>query len=372
MTELEQLLRDDLHRATTDLDIEVDAAAILTQHRTARRRRVWTWVAVGAAGLAFGLTAWSALGGLGNVIPGVPDPRQSPAPIPSGSASPPPSVPTGSNASSTPTLNPVPTIAASIYFLDFSTQEMPEDINKWAGNPVPNDIDGLISREIRQVTAATPVRGALEAMLAGPQSETLVALWPTDTRVLGISQADGIITVDLSGEARNASVGAASEVTMVQTLVWTVTAAYAMPEASVRLLIEGAPAGEAWGHMVWDAPIPRDAPLGTLSRIIVDTPLWKETVGSPVRISGEAAVFEATLAYTVFDVGTALAKQENLSDHVVAQGFTMTAEGQAFSPFSFEVALPPGDYSVELSEPDASGGLSGQPGPTTFQRFTIR
>ena len=353
MTELEQLVRDDLQRATADLDIEVDAAAILTRHRGTARRRVWTWVALGAAGLAFGLTAWSALGGLSTVIPGIPDPNQTPAPILSGSPAPLPSTPAGPDASSTPTLNPVPTVAAAIYFMDAQTV-------------LENEDHGTISRETRHVTAATPVRGALESMLSGPTSENLLPLWPTDTRVLGISRNDDVITVDLSGEARSASVGAASEVTMVQTLVWTVTAAYGTPEAAVRILIEGQPADDAWGHMVWDAPVRRAEALGTLSRVIVDTPRWLETVGSPVLISGEAAVFEATLEYTVTRI--------DVTAEQVASGTTMTAAGQQFAPFSFEIALEPGAYIVWVTEPDYSGLPPDEAPqrPQGFKRFVVR
>lgn len=379
MTELEQLVRDDLHRATADLDIEVDAAAILTRHHATGRRRVWTWVALGAAGLAFGLTAWSALGGLSTVIPGIPDPNQTPAPILSGSPAPLPSTPAGPDASSTPTLNPVPTVAAAIYFMDAQQMEqIPENTNKWV-TVEAEDFDGTISRESRQVTAATPVRGALEAMIAGPTSEGLLGLWPTGTRVLGISVDGDVITVDLSGEARQATVmhlpiGAASEVVMMQSLVWTVTSAYNMPDAAVQLRIDGAPAGAAWGHANWDAPVRRAEALGTLSRVIIGTPRWNETVGSPVHVSGEAAVFEATLEYAVYDVQKALDTQTNVSDHQVAWGTTMTAEGQRFAPFSFDLALGPGRYSLVIREPDYAGlppGEGPQP-PETWVNITVR
>lgn len=372
MTELEHLLRDDLRRATADLAIEVDADALLAQHRAATRRRVAAGVALAATGLALGAVAWGALGG--GTIPGVPRPQQpdplttpsapalptatptgagsaSPTPRPSGSpsaappAAPGPATSAPSGRGVTP-VAPAGTASVAVYFVD--------------GSNTDHQGDPLLTRETRFVPKGTPVRGALEALLAGPSDAGLRGLWPRGVRVLGIAQAGGVITVDLSGEARDASVGAAAEVAMVQSLVWTVTSAYDQPDARVRLLIEGRPAGDAWGHMVWDAPIAREAALDALTPVIVDTPLPGATVGSPVVVTGEAAAFEATLEWRVIRAGVE-----------VARGTAMTSEGQRFAPFRFTVDLPAGSCVLTVAPTDPSGGAAG-PIPTAGRSFTVR
>ena len=80
---------------------------------------------------------------------------------------------------------------------------------------------------------------------------------------------------------------------------------------------------------------------------------------SPVRVSGEAAVFEATLLWEV-----------RRDDAVVRSGFTSTAEGQRFAPYAFSLDLPPGDYEIRVTEDDPSDG-AGRPAMTDSRRVTV-
>jgi hypothetical protein len=68
-------------------------------------------------------------------------------------------------------------------------------------------------------------------------------------------------------------------------------------------------------------------------------------VSREVQVTGEAAVFEATLLWQVLRDGT-----------VVRSGSTATGEGQRFAPFAFEVTLDPGEYTVRVLEDDPSDG----------------
>ena len=80
---------------------------------------------------------------------------------------------------------------------------------------------------------------------------------------------------------------------------------------------------------------------------------------SPLRIEGEAAVFEATLLWEVRRDGA-----------VVRSGATTTTEGQRFSPYSFAVTLPPGEYEVRVAEDDPSDGAA-RPVMTDTRRVTV-
>ena len=91
----------------------------------------------------------------------------------------------------------------------------------------------------------------------------------------------------------------------------------------------------------------------------IDDPAEGATLRSPVRVSGEAAVFEATLLWEV-----------RRDDAVVRSGFTSTAEGQRFAPYAFSLDLPPGDYEIRVAEDDPSDG-AGRPAMTDSRRVTV-
>ncbi|HHU38556.1 MAG TPA: hypothetical protein GXZ45_04640 [Propionibacterium sp.] len=82
---------------------------------------------------------------------------------------------------------------------------------------------------------------------------------------------------------------------------------------------------------------------------------------SPVRLSGEANVFEATLPWIVMTMDGA----------TVQEGFVNTREGQTFAPWELTLTLPPGSYVLEVYESDPSGGLSGRPPDRDSRNFTV-
>jgi hypothetical protein len=67
-------------------------------------------------------------------------------------------------------------------------------------------------------------------------------------------------------------------------------------------------------------------------------------------VSGDAAVFEATLVWELRQDG-----------RVVDSGFDTTLDGQRFSEFKFELELEPGEYTVVIIEDDPSDGEGGEP-----------
>lgn len=207
-----------------------------------------------------------------------------------------------------------------------------------------------LARELRAVPDDQAPEAAVAAMIEGAADPDYTTTWNPATEVLDVTDEGGAVTVDLSDDARTANVGSEGAALMVQQLVYTVTEALD-EDAAVTLLIEGEPAGELWGVVAWDEPVVRDDPLGVRVLVQIDAPTEGVVTTSPLRIEGEAAVFEATLGWRILDADS----QE------LQGGFTMTEEGQTFSQFAFPVVLEPGTYTVEIIEDDPSGGEGGTP-----------
>lgn len=272
-------------------------------------------------------------------------PAVGPTPAPSTSASP--------GASVEPSVSPAPATPSPTAPTATPTSEAPSGLVYFV---VDTTRGFRLTREPR--AGASDARSAVEAMIAGPDDPDYSSSWPKDTRVLGVDQRDGVIAVDLSGEARDANVGASGEAAMVQQLVWTVTESVD-PSASVLATIEGEPA--SWGHLSWDEPIAREDPLEVRLLVGIDSPGEGETVTSPVRLSGEANVFEATLPWVVMRMDGAK----------VQEGFVNTSEGQVFAPWELTLTLPPGSYVLEVHDSDPSGGESNRPPDRDSRNFTV-
>ncbi|GEA87351.1 Gmad2 immunoglobulin-like domain-containing protein [Cellulomonas cellasea] len=208
-----------------------------------------------------------------------------------------------------------------------------------------------LAREAAAAGGDDAVRLAVEQMIAGPTDPDYSTPWNPATTVLGVDVAGGVLSVDLSEDARTASIGSAGAALMVQQLVHTAADAAGDDSLPVLLTIEGEPAGELWGAVVWDEPVTRADPLDVRLLVQIDEPQHGATVTSPVTVRGDAAVFEANLLWSVLDAAGA----------EVQAGFTTTAEGQVFAPYEFVLELPPGEYTVVISESDESGGEGGTP-----------
>lgn len=207
-----------------------------------------------------------------------------------------------------------------------------------------------LAREERTLDAADPATSAVEAMIAGPKDPDYITTWAPGTRVLSVRRSARVIEVDLSADARRANVGSEAAARMVQQLVYTVTEVLGRG-LPVQLLIEGRPAGELWGVLAWDRPVPRERPVDVRMLVQIDHPGEGAALTSPVSVGGTAAVFEAQLSWQVLTA----------DGEVVQQGTAMTSRGQRFAPYSFTVSLAPGSYVVRVEEDDPSGGAGGTP-----------
>jgi Immunoglobulin-like domain of bacterial spore germination/Sporulation and spore germination len=201
--------------------------------------------------------------------------------------------------------------------------------------------------------AVTALLGAPSGMVPGYRN-----VWPDGSALAApVAHADGVVTVDLAPQA--AAAVPADPLLAVQQLVYTVTGALGTTDP-VQLLVAGASVPRLWNDGVdTSRPVARADPLGVRVLVGIDDPAEGATSPSPLRVSGEAAVFEATLHWEVRRGG-----------EVVRSGSATTAEGQRFAPYAFSVALPPGDYEVRVSEDDPSDG-AGRPVMTDARRVTV-
>lgn len=213
-------------------------------------------------------------------------------------------------------------------------------------------------REFHPVWTTDPLTGAVTELLGtAPQDPDLHTDWPDDAALHApVTHDNGIVTVDLT---RPGKVPAERAALTLQQLVYTVQGAAGSTDP-VRLLVDGEPVPTLWGQDV-SRPIPRADPYSTRLLVQIDDPAEGATVGGgTVMVSGEAAVFEATVLWEV----------RNSGGTVVRSGVTTSAEGMRFSPFRFTVPLPPGSYEITVAEDDPSGG-EGRPVQRDTRRVVV-
>jgi hypothetical protein len=159
------------------------------------------------------------------------------------------------------------------------------------------DNPGLVPvlRTVRDTKAVA--EAAMTALLAGPEGAELEASpamytdIPERTRLLGISIADKVATVNLSKGWKAAQAnfrGGTATAQVVYTLTQFATVKL------VRIEIEGVSSGGALGRSDFQF-------LGFLPAIFVDRPAWGAAAGNPVDMRGIANVFEAQFRVQVLD-----------------------------------------------------------------------
>jgi spore germination protein GerM len=92
-------------------------------------------------------------------------------------------------------------------------------------------------------------------LIQGPQSPYLTNVFPPSTKVLSVKLAEGMLTINLSIEARNQNTGADGELAMMQSLVWTLTEVPGVRK--VKVLVAGKTADTLGGHISIFDPIER-------------------------------------------------------------------------------------------------------------------
>ena len=188
--------------------------------------------------------------------------------------------------------------------------------------PVHREVAGTVE------TAAA----ALESLLAGPTADEAASVpalstqIPEGTELLGVTITDGVATVDLSAEFAADDDSAAVAMRVAQ-VVFTVTRFDDV--TSVSFEQEGAPVAvpTSQGDLV-DRPVTRDDYVDFQAIVSVETPTYDGTADNPMRVTGQAAAFEATFEYALTD-------NEGL---IIAEGFAMTDNGVGWGAFDFTIA----------------------------------
>lgn len=186
----------------------------------------------------------------------------------------------------------------------------------------------------RTVTATRQVaNAAMSELLAGPTAADVAAglatAVPSNTRLLGITIAGGVATVDLtaafaSGGGSLSMVGRLAQVTYTLTQFPTVT--------GVVFHLDGKAVTVFGGEgIILDHPAARDSFESVTPPILVEFPGRGWAVQSPLRVAGTANVFEAQFQAEITDGAGRV---------VAAQPVTATSGTGTRGSFDTTIAFP--------------------------------
>jgi germination protein M len=198
--------------------------------------------------------------------------------------------------------------------------------------------------------AATPRIGtaALEDLLAGPLDGDLDTSIPEDTDLLGLSIEDGIATVDTSS-GFGAPGGSLAERMRLAQVVFTLTQFETV--RGVVFEIDGKRIEVFGSHGFGvEKPLSRSDFEDLGPAIVVDLPSPGATISSPIMISGNANVFEATVSIRILD-STGAVIEETFTTATCGTGCRGDYEAQAL--FAVDEAQ---DGTVMLFESSAESG----------------
>lgn len=206
-----------------------------------------------------------------------------------------------------------------------------------------------VHREVPQTAAVGTA--AVAALLEGPTATErgfdVSSSVPEGTRLLGLDVAGGTATVDLSREFESGG-GSLSMTARLAELVFTLTQFSTVDR--VRLELEGEPVSVFGGEgIVIDEPQTREDFADLTPIILVERPALGETVSSPVRVSGTASVFEATLHVRLVGPGG-----EEIRDEVVTASEGAPGRGTFSVEIPFSASGPGTVEAYTLSAADGS------------------
>ncbi|MGH2756060.1 MAG: Gmad2 immunoglobulin-like domain-containing protein [Actinomycetota bacterium] len=215
-------------------------------------------------------------------------------------------------------------------------------------------------REVPETPAVG--RAALETLLQGPsdlESEVEVqTVIPAGTELLDLTVADGVATVDLSGEYASGG-GSASMFARLAQVVYTLTQFGTVDGVLFELDGERVETFSSEGIGL-DGPQMRRDYRDQVPAIVVEEPRVGEEVTSPLTVSGNANTFEATVEMRL--VGP--------SGKELAHTFTTATCGTGCrGDYSVEVEFDvsrPTDAVLEVYESSAEDGS-----PTHVERIPI-
>jgi germination protein M len=172
---------------------------------------------------------------------------------------------------------------------------------------------------------------AMTALLQGPTAEEkdagMITCIPEGTTFLGLDIKSGVATVNLSQEYESGG-GSLSMFTRLAQVVFTLTQFTSVD--GVRFKLDGKLIDMLGGEgIIIDSPLDRADYEDMSPAILVEYPTVGATVGSPLRITGTANVFEA-----VFEINIV-----NWDGLIIAQK-TVTASSGTGTRGTFDVTVP--------------------------------
>lgn len=201
-----------------------------------------------------------------------------------------------------------------------------------------SDLNGTGPRLYRGTALLSCHLGVEEALTVpvGKDPDYL-SMWPSGTKVLSMSRAGAVVTVDLSAFPVTSQ---QNETAAVQQLVWTVTA-NDPSITSVRVKVDGAP---PVAHLDWSKPVRRGNSLATLSNVWIISPGNASTNGSPLKVRIYGTGFEGQVPLRIYQDGTE-----------VASGAVTTRMG-GFAEATTTFDLPPGTYELRAYNDNGQNG----------------
>jgi len=180
--------------------------------------------------------------------------------------------------------------------------------------------DFYLVREVHKLDKSSDLAlAALNELIKGtPASSGAYRVLPADTKILGVKIDQGLATVDFSPEVLKANVGASGEALGITSIVNTLTE---LPNIQkVSFTVDGSvdKGIDWWGHVgLYEQPFSRDLSNVWEPSIWVTAPTAGQVIVSPLKITGSARVFEATVSYRLKDA----------NGNILAKGFATASEG---------------------------------------------
>ena len=295
-------------------------------------QRSWLWGVVGAfAAVAVTLGLVALLGSDTGSTPASGEPPASSSPTVSDS-------PTESPTEATP---PPATFTVAAYYV----------VPKEGSTP-------RLYREFTRADGPDVATAAVRAALAGGHDPDYTSPWSEIEMGLNSVTGDSsLVTIDLHVADLSALQGPPAGVSPeeaalgIEQLMRTAQGALKVGRAPVQFLVDGKHVSEIFGEPTAE-PLANQDDADVLAHVWVNTPLDGANVKAGDKVEGLANSFEASVTWRLLQGET-----------VVQEGFTTAEEAFKMAPYSFELPdLPPGDYTLVVSEDDPSGGTEG-PGP---------
>lgn len=203
---------------------------------------------------------------------------------------------------------------------------------------------------------------AVAAAVAGtPDDPDYRTLWPSGAQLEAFEQTDDLLTVTLGGDLRERPAGMSAEDAglAVEQVIYTVQAAVGRGRLPVQFLLNGGRTDMILGVPVSE-PLAAGEELDVLAPVQISSPGHGQVLqAGKVTVEGVAAVFEANVIWELLVGG----------DAVVDSGFTTAEECCTFAPYSFDLDLEPGTYTIVVRDEDMSG--EGRPVNTDTREFVV-